>query len=195
MKQRGVSLFIVLLVIVVVAGAVLLGFPWYSQRRELARTEKVEADAMRGVAPSASPNESKDAAAARERAEKAEFAETHKGWETLANSAAYHASSPQCRASIDTYVSLMSNPEDSAAFRASVTEAQSHFNASCVEPEAQTEATTPDDAKRAEVYRQIACSAKREKLAQSRSENAATTTEERRKLVEMLEADVAANCQ
>ena len=132
MKQRGVSLFVVLLVIVAVAGVVLLGLPWYNQRRDLARTEKVEADAMRGVAPSTSPNESKDAAAVRERAEKAEFAETHKGWETLADRPAYHASSPQCRASIDAYVSLMSNPEDSAAFRARVTEAQSHFNASCI---------------------------------------------------------------
>jgi hypothetical protein len=132
LKQRGVSLFVVLLVIVAVAGAVLLGLPWYNQRRDLARTEKVEADAMRGVAPSTSPNESKDAAAARERAEKAEFAETHKGWEGLVDTEHYRALSPQCREMIDTYVSLMSNPEDSAAFRASVTEAHSRFNANCI---------------------------------------------------------------
>lgn len=56
-------------------------------------------------------------------------------------------------------------------------------------------ATTPEDAKHAEDVRQNACRVKREKLAQSRSVNAATSNEERSKMVEMLEAEVAANCQ
>lgn len=71
-KQRGVSLFVVLLVIVSIAGVTLLGWPWYKNRTDLCRAEKVEANAMSGIAPSRSPDESRIPAAARERAEKLE---------------------------------------------------------------------------------------------------------------------------
>jgi hypothetical protein len=78
-KQQGASLFMVALALVAVAGLALLGWPWYNNRNnttELARAEKEEADAMRGIAPSTNLNQSRARSAARERAEKLEASET-----------------------------------------------------------------------------------------------------------------------
>ncbi len=69
----------VALALVAVAGLALLGWPWYNNRNnttELARAEKEEADAMRGIAPSTNLNQSRARSAARERAEKLEASET-----------------------------------------------------------------------------------------------------------------------
>jgi hypothetical protein len=77
-KQQGASLFMVALALVAVAGLALLGWPSYIDRNnttELARVEKEEADAMRGIAPSKIPNQSRARSVARERAEKLEASE------------------------------------------------------------------------------------------------------------------------
>lgn len=54
-SERGASLFVVLLVCIAIVGAALFALPWYNNKRELARVEQMEADAMRGVPP-ASPS-------------------------------------------------------------------------------------------------------------------------------------------
>jgi hypothetical protein len=77
-KQRGGVLFVVALALVAVASLALLGWPWYNNRNntmELARAEQEEADAMRGVAPSPNPKQSRARSVARERAEKLEASE------------------------------------------------------------------------------------------------------------------------
>ncbi|MEO8754954.1 MAG: hypothetical protein ABI624_19995, partial [Casimicrobiaceae bacterium] len=62
--QRGLSMFVVLLVVIALVAGVVLAIPWYQQRQQ----ENMEADAMRGVAP-------KHRSAAREAADKVEARE------------------------------------------------------------------------------------------------------------------------
>lgn len=78
-SQRGVSLFVVLLVVIAAIGAALFGLPWYNNKRELARVEKKEADAMRGVPPSSQPEQTSGRPSARELANKLEAEEAMRG--------------------------------------------------------------------------------------------------------------------
>lgn len=56
-RQRGASLFVILLVCIGIAAAALFGLPWLNNKLELRRVEQMEADIMRGVPPPNSRNQ------------------------------------------------------------------------------------------------------------------------------------------
>jgi hypothetical protein len=210
-----VSLFVVLLSIVVVAGAALLVFPWYSDHRALARAQKAEADAIRGVAPSTNPNQSKAAAEARERTEKLEAAEVRGDWKGLVEPAAYGALNSQCQGYVDTIVGLLDKPEDSAAFRARLAEAENRFTAAnCIDRDGVAKADAAIDARRAAETREITCKQQRDAASGYRAMVAETVNDgpdkpgvidedkksrranldENRKRLQEFEAYISANC-
>lgn len=172
-KQRGVSLlFTVLLVALAGLVVVWLARPWFVSMRN----ENIEADINRGVAPSATADQS--TSAARERAEAKEFAEAHGDLKALVGTEHYRALSAPCRELVDAYVSLADKPADAAADtaadRASAAEIERRFGASCVDvapaaPAAASVATQMEDLREQTVLLEAGIEAYRALSPQCRS--------------------------
>ncbi|MBC7982569.1 MAG: hypothetical protein H7Y02_01815 [Candidatus Obscuribacterales bacterium] len=56
-RQRGASLFVILLVCIAIVAAALFGLPWLNNKLELRRVERMEADIMRGTPPPSSSSQ------------------------------------------------------------------------------------------------------------------------------------------
>ena len=204
----------VLLSIVVIAGVALLGWYWYADNRAVARAQQAEADAARGIEPSANPSQPVTAAAKRERADQLRTAETAGDFKGLVDPVAYRALSFECQKIVDAIVGLLDKPEDSAAFRQSLAEAEGRFSANCVDREAEAKANAATDARNAMETQQLMCKQQQDAAAEYRLVVSITakdgpdkpgtidedkkvrraTLDENQKRLQAFDAYIAANC-
>ena len=202
-----------LLSIVVIAGAALLGWYWYADNRAVARAQQAEADAARGVEPSANPSQPVTAAAERERADQLRLAAAD-DFKGLVDPVAYRALSFECQKIVDAIVGLLDKPENSAAFRQNLAEAEDRFSANCVDREAEAKSSAAIDARNAIETQQHMCKQQRDAAAEYRLVVSMTlndgpdkpgtidedkkvrraTLDENKKRLEAFEAYIAANC-